>query len=115
MLAVIDWACTDLGEIPYDVTRPLDMSVKKLFKDHVKMEYIVGFPTNGYCLKTLPYPFLITHQNLMIRYQQQSKNVEDNNGALLINTFNGTKKIFCKKKKKNVDESVSKSDSLRLK
>lgn len=47
MLAVIDWACTDLGEIPYDVTRPLDMSVKKLFKDHVKMEYIVGFPTNG--------------------------------------------------------------------
>lgn len=43
ILAVIDWACTDLGKIPYDVTRPLDVSVKKLFKDHVKMEYIVGF------------------------------------------------------------------------
>ena len=99
VVAVIDWACTDLGEIPYDVTRPLDMSVKKLFKDHVKMEYIVGFPTNCYCLKTLHYPFLITnqHQNLMIRYLLQRKNVEDNNGALLIKTFIVTKMILLKK------------------
>ena len=43
ILAVIDWACTDLGEIPYDVTRPLDVSVKKLFKDHGRWSILLAF------------------------------------------------------------------------
>lgn len=33
VVAVIAWARTNLVVIPYDVTRPLDISVNKLFKD----------------------------------------------------------------------------------
>ena len=33
VVVVIAWAWTNLVVIPYDMTRPLDVSVKKLFKD----------------------------------------------------------------------------------